>query len=185
MVWIYCLMCYVTSIILQLSCSVLVNVPQNCKPFLHSHSLWLLSFLFLACYMLWKYYLPLIWHFWVHCIYHLLLVECELFHYWSTYFGSCILCSFKSFAVFCSGSAKACSATLAASSTVWYCFSNIYLLSFYPLYLYFSASMFYNCFCLSIWDFYFWNHVMFLASVKITPDDAYIHLYCYYVNLLY
>ena len=40
-------------------------------------------------------------------------------------------------------------------------------------------------FCLPSRDFYSWQHVVFLALLKITLVFAYMHIYCYYENHIY
>ena len=54
------------SIVLHISCLVCVNDSRNCRPFLPSQFLWLLSVLLVACYIIWRYSLPLVWSFLAH-----------------------------------------------------------------------------------------------------------------------
>ena len=55
------------SIVLHLTCSICVNDSRNCRPFLLSHFLWLLSLLLEVCYTIWWYCLPVVWSCWVDC----------------------------------------------------------------------------------------------------------------------
>ena len=71
--------------------------------------------------------------------------------------------------------AMSCIAALVALDTTCAIASSVFVHS--PLYVLFSANVF------PIRDFYSRNHIVFLAFVKITPVDAYMHIYSYCVNL--
>ena len=171
-------------IVLHLYCSVWVNVPKNCRPFLPNHFLWLLYFLYVACYMIWIYYLPLIWSVWAHCIYFLLPSGMGCLIHGSAYFALYILCYFRVVLLSTMATAMACTATLAASATMCSIASVIFVCWVSTICIcIFSASIFYNGLCPPTWDIYFWHHVVFLDLVRIILVDAYICLYCYYVIL--
>ena len=79
------------SAMLQLSCSVCVNVSKNCRPFLPGHFLLLLFFLFAAHCKIHIYCLPLVWMFEFAIFIICFPVEHGLLHDGSTYLGYYIL----------------------------------------------------------------------------------------------
>ena len=126
----------------------------------------MLSVLLVACYMIWRYCLTLVWSFLVHCTCLLLpnwmwVVSSQVHLVWVLHFLFLLLQP-QPWPVFCSCCFSHC---------LCYCFISICLFTCHYMYKYSF------CLCLTIWNFYFWHHVVFLALVKITLVDAYMHIY--------
>ena len=148
--------------------------------------LWLLSFLFVVCYMIWIHYFPLIWSFWAHCIYHLLPSSLWVISSWVCLFWGPIFCVPSCLVLFCVlATAMTSTATLAAwaiacpiASIIFVCSIAIFCIFIFLL-LY--AILTYVCLFLTL--------LLILYSVSCLSDDntswfIFIAIMWIHVNLL-